>query len=193
MNNVTLIDDLPTIEELEIPKSHGLTMIPQDGAHKFKKYIRNNGITTPPQSGMMSNSRMVQQQPPSPPPVSRNMYYPQPPDEPNNLREQMYQEIDFDPQLHRYYPPNDKYMHAAIRNEKYNPYRIYENFDTSVTTPIVKRSEHTCVDIAEHTANCLVCSKLYASNNTLLIILIIFLAVVNIFLIKYVLETCKQS
>ena len=107
MNNITLIDDLPTIEELEIPKSPGMNMIPPNEANKFQKYIRNSGVTTPSQSGMMSNSRptptqsdMLTNQ--------RNMYQRQPIDDPNNLREQMYNEIEFNPQLHRYHPPNDK-------------------------------------------------------------------------------------
>ena len=170
MNNVTLIDDLPTIEELEIPKSAGMSMIPPNEANKFQKYIRNSGMTTPSQSGMMSNSRMQQQQPPQ-----RNNYHQQPLDDPNNLREQMYQEIDFNPQLQRYHPPNDKYMHIPPQIEKYNPYRIYENFDTSATTtPSPKKNEPSCVDIAEHTSSCMVCSKLYATNNTLLIFLVIF-------------------
>jgi len=193
MNNITLIDDLPTIEELEIPKSPGMNMIPPNEANKFQKYIRNSGITTPSQSGMMSNSRIQQQQstPQQPGMISNkhNMYHQQPPDDPNNLRDQMYSEIDFDPQLQRYHPPNDKYSHIS-QNEKYNPYRIYENFDPSAN---IKKNEHSCLDIAEHTANCLVCSKLYNNNNVLLIILIVFLAIVNILLIKYVLDTCKQS
>jgi hypothetical protein len=195
MNNITLIDDLPTIEELEIPKSNGMSMIPPNEASKFQKYIRNNGITTPPQSGMMSNSRIQQPPPPTQSGMmqnQRNMYQQQPIDDPNNLREQMYNEIDFNPQLHRYHPPNDKYMHMS-HNEKYNPYRIHENFESSVTTPSIKKNDPSCVDIAEHTANCLVCSKLYNNNNAFLIILIVFLAIVNILLIKYVLDTCKQS
>ena len=191
MNNVTLIDDLPTIEELEIPKSHGMTMIPQNEANRFKKFIRNNGFATPEQSGMMSTNKYQKQ----PPPVMRNTYREQPQDDPNNLRDQMYEEIDFDPQQHRYHPPNDKYMpqndkHMS-QNDKYNPYRTQENFDTSTT--YMPKKEHTCVDIAEHTASCLVCSKLYGNNNVLLIILVVFLAFVNILLLKYVLETCKQS
>ena len=195
MNNITLIDDLPTIEELEIPKSSGMSMIPPNEANKYQKFIRNSGITTPPQSGMMSNSKMQQQQPTPPQPImianQRNMYHQQPPDDPNNLRDQMYSEIDFNPQLHRYHPPNDKYTHMT-QSEKYNPYRTYENFDPSVSSNI-KKNEPSCVDIAEHTANCLVCSKLYNNNNALLIILIVFLAIVNILLIKYVLDTCKKQ
>lgn len=189
MNNFTLIDDLPTIEELEIPKSAGMGMIPPSEANKFQKYIRNSGITTPSQSGMMSNNRM-QQQPTTPTktggmmPNQRNMYYQQPIDDPNNLRDQMYQEIDFNPQLQRYHPPNEKYMNMH-QSEKYNPYRTYENFESSAPP----KKEHSCVDIAEHTANCMVCSKLYASNNTLLIFLVIFLALVNLILLKRIIET----
>ena len=185
MNNVTLIDDLPTIEELEIPKSAGMRMIPPNEVNKFQKYIRNSGMTTPTQSGMMSNSRIQPQKPQQ----QHNMFE-QPSDDPNNLREQMYQEIDFNPQLQRYHPPNERYGHMT-QNEKYNPYRIYENFDTSATTtPQTKKNELSCVDIAEHTANCLVCSKLYAAtNNVMLIILVVFLALVNLLLLKRILES----
>jgi hypothetical protein len=44
MNNITLIDDLPTIEELEIPKSSGMSMIPPNEANKYQKFIRNSLI-----------------------------------------------------------------------------------------------------------------------------------------------------
>jgi hypothetical protein len=189
MNNVTFIDDLPTIEELELPKSPGMTMIPPDEVNKFQKYIRNNSMNFAPESGMMMEKRR-----PSPQQQQHEKYQQQLPNDPNNLREQMYKQADFDPQLHRYHPPIDKYAHGEKYADKYNPYhaeRIYENFaEPSVTTTSPpKKSELSCVDIAEHTANCLVCSKLYANNNMLLIILVIFLALVNLLLLKRILET----
>jgi hypothetical protein len=80
--------------------------------------------------------------------------------------------------------------------QPYNAKRVYENFEER---PKLKKqhnhnhndssdNHHNCVDIAEHTSNCLVCSKLYSSNNTLYILLIIFLAIVNLLLLKRILE-----
>jgi hypothetical protein len=51
-NNVTYIDELPDIEELEQQK--GLSMVPEAG--KFQKFLRNNNYNPVQQSGMNTNT-----------------------------------------------------------------------------------------------------------------------------------------
>ena len=79
------------------------------------------------------------------------------------------------------------------KNDVYNPYEeevIQENYEKKMTN-VEKYSNH-CIDVAEHTANCVVCSKLYANNNTIFILIIVFLALVNLLLLKRILETEKH-
>ena len=53
-NHVTLIDDLPLLEDIDKPKTHGLTMIPETEVNKYQKFLRNSGYDPPLESGMMS-------------------------------------------------------------------------------------------------------------------------------------------
>ena len=73
---------------------------------------------------------------------------------------------------------------------------VYERFDSSPKDNKPYKIEHTihnnCVDVADHASTCMVCSKLYTNNNTVFILIIIFLAVVNLLLLKRILETEKS-
>ena len=162
-NQITLIEDLPSLDDLEIPKSAGMSMIPPNESNKYQKFIRNNGYTTPNQSGMgptgkHQNLKIIQ-----PPPLE-------------------------EPRQNFYFEPEEEY-------QPYNAQRVYENYDTPPLplkqshSHIDRITGHSCVDVAEHTINCLVCSKLYANNNTIFILIIVFLAVVNLLLLKRILET----
>ena len=46
----------------------------------------------------------------------------------------------------------------------------------------------SCLDVAEHIANCPICSKFYNTNNTIYIIAIIVLSIICILLLKKVLD-----
>ena len=48
--------------------------------------------------------------------------------------------------------------------------------------------ELNCINVAEHTANCVVCSRLYQQNNAVYIVVIILLAIICILLLKRVLN-----
>jgi hypothetical protein len=50
----------------------------------------------------------------------------------------------------------------------------------------------SCVDVAEHTANCIVCSKLYNTDTSLYIIVISILLLVSAILFKKVLDLQKS-
>ena len=155
-NNTTLIDDLPSLDELEMPKSYGLSMIPETEMNKYQKFVRNNGHSPPTESGMGFKNNHHQSSKSS-----------------NNHIENH----------------NNQY-NQNNQNNQYNPYEaeiIHENFEENS-----HKHEHgtsNCVDVAEHTSSCLVCSRLYTNNNTVFILMIIFLAIVNLLLLKRILET----
>jgi hypothetical protein len=173
MNNVTLIDDLPTLEELDFQQSPGIGMIPPNEANKYQKFIRNSGFTTPPQSGMNISSNNKQK-----------------------IKDYRFNENQFQNMGNEYQPyygerfrenfgdpteekeENEEASHKH-RHGKYRPGRCEPDININCS----------CIDVAEHTENCLVCSKLYTNNNTVYIIMIIFLAVVNLLLLKRILET----
>ena len=58
MNRVTMLEDLPQLDEIESKYAH-----PSDG-DTYKKFIRNSGYTTPTESGMGVNSPMLPQKMP---------------------------------------------------------------------------------------------------------------------------------
>jgi hypothetical protein len=87
---------------------------------------------------------------------------------------------------------NNNYMQDN-KNFKYNPYEaepVHENYESKLS--YTEKSSNRCIDVADHTANCVVCSKLYANNNTIFILIIVFLALVNLLLLKRILETEKH-
>lgn len=69
--------------------------------------------------------------------------------------------------------------------------RDYFNYMSGSGSGSGSFNHNNCVDVSEHTLNCIVCSKLYNNNNTLYILVIIFLAIVNLLLLKRILETDK--
>jgi hypothetical protein len=158
--NVTMLSELPDIEDLEEnkPSSIGLNMIPSDMG-KYQKYIRNNTYNPEQLSGMST--------------------------QPNNQYNQYkvgYQTqgsyIDYAPMSP--YPPqpqhNDiQYTHANF--DKLQSY--YEPYEKQASS---------CIDVANHAANCPVCSKLYNNDRTVYIITIAILCIICILLLKRVLD-----
>jgi len=163
MNNVTLIDDLPNLDDLEtIPQQNinsGLEMIPDPG--RYKKFIRNSGMSTPIQSGMQINN-----------PKNKMTY----PPFRNNKTDK-----DFENILQEYNVPGD-----------YKPYipETYENFDVKMNPYLRKTTDDdvTCIHVSHHTENCNVCSKLYSNNNMVFIFIVIFQAIIILLLIKKILD-----
>jgi len=214
MNNVTLIDDLPSLDELEVAKPQGLSMIPQNEIHKYQKFIRNSGYNTPEQAGMQSDKKNLQ------PHYDQQQRYPQ--QRYQQIHPQMHSRIhaQIHPQMHaqmhpHYHQPHQGYydqqqaypqnFQELQQDFKYNPYlpeRVYENFENEnkneneneIKEQYIRPERikyHNCIDIAEHAHNCVVCSKLYTNNNTIYILIIVFLAIVNLLLLKRILDVEK--
>jgi hypothetical protein len=135
IRNVTLIDDLPYLQDLE---NSGVQ--PPDGQPQVAKFIRPTSNVLPTESGMNADfsyikknetARKQLQQPSFPSPVTQ----------------------DFQPQI-----------------------RNIVTFETN------------CVSCAEHTANCIVCSKLYNTDNTMYLIVIVVLLIISVLLLKKILD-----
>jgi hypothetical protein len=156
--NITMIDDLPFLDDLEnnTRNNNGLMMIPSDTSSKVQKFIRNtNTHNAPYESGMNMNQsqpppqQFVSQQ--QPPPQFMNEII----DDPRN-----YQQMQFEPE-----------QYERKQQRRYNDF-----------------NEPTCIQVADHTMNCVVCSKLYQCNNTGYIVVIILLAIISVLLLKRVLN-----
>lgn len=162
MNNVTLIDDLPNLDDLEpttpVNINSGFEMIPDPG--RYKKFIRNSGMATPIESGMQINTPK-----PNYPPLKNNKI--------QKDVENLFPEYHIQGEYKPYVPST------------------YENFDVRVNPSYSKKvndEDITCVHVAHHTENCTVCSKLYSNNNMVFIFVIIFQAIIILLLIKKILE-----
>ena len=58
----------------------------------------------------------------------------------------------------------------------------------NITTYDMPNNTPTCLDIAEHIANCPICSKFYNNDKTLYIVSIVVLSIICIILLKKVLD-----
>lgn len=165
MKNVTPIDMLPELEDLEggsigsggkpnyssvpgggsyatVPGNFpGAQMIPNSEIERMARHVRN-GHVLHPDSGMIpyKESEMMQQRP--------------------------------------LYHPNTQMMNS---------------YGTPIAPEVVETknglsASPTCLEVADHIANCPICSKFYNNDKTIYIIAIVLLAIVCILLLKRVLD-----
>lgn len=158
-NNVTMIDDLPYLEDLE--RESFINGVPPAELKQISKFIRNTAYNPPYESGM--NSNMSQQQMIM---LSQQQQQSQPQQQqgPPQIIEQNVDQIPLQP-----VDPNFRFQQQMHR--------------------ILSLS---CVDVAEHTSNCIVCSKLYNTDTSLYIIVISILLLVSAILFKKVLDLQKS-
>jgi len=174
---ITMIDDLPFLDELENPRSNGLTMIPTDNMPTVQKFIRNNNYNPPVESGMSNQ--------PSP-----NIHQQQH----NNHQQEQYQQYQQHQHQHQQQHQQQKHNQESFEHEMFNDPRIFmSQFQEPQEQTHTHRffhnpNEPSCIVVAEHTTNCIVCSKLYQNNTTGYIIVIIILAIISILLLKRVLN-----
>lgn len=150
-NNVTMIDNLPDIDDIE-SKSF-MTGVPSAEMKQVSKFIRDTTYSPPYESGMSAyssnNNRVVAQQQQQQPRVQL-------------------------PSL----PPPPLPQSAQLPGEEQQHHRIMSSL--------------SCIDVAEHAANCIVCSRLYNTDMTVYIIVISILLLTIVILIKKVLD-CPSS
>lgn len=149
-NNVTYIDDLPYLEEIE--RQSAVNGVPPNEMKQISKFIRETGYNPPQESGMSLNY-------PSPPPPQQQRQQPSPP-----------------PQQPLSPPPN---------------YQMIEEVAQQHPPHVQRALSLSCIDVAEHTANCVVCSRIYNTDNSLYIISISALLLIIVILIKKILDLQK--
>ena len=82
------------------------------------------------------------------------------------------------------YIQKESFMHGRPDNHVNHVKQVEEHFKTFNMPP----GTPTCLDVAEHIANCPICSKFYNTDKTIYIIAIIALAIICILLLKKVLD-----
>lgn len=176
-NNITLIDDLLDVEDIEQPKTQGLGMIPEAETNKYQKFIRNNGYNVPQQAGMQLNNNI---------PPFANVHSAQQIMQQQMMPPQMIQQQMMPPQMmNQKLPYNDP--NGDFQNN-FQPYIEQEKFNNNLFEGYEPSNKPTCLAVAEHTADCKVCSKLYNNDKTVYIIAIVLLSIICILLLKKVLD-----
>ena len=152
--NVTPLEMLPDLEDLEKNDYSSMNVLPPGEAEKFARYIRgnqHNGIAK--QSGMTPIIHSVQ-------PHHHNQHH-------NQFNHNQFNDNQF----------NDK-------KENYD----HKEQEDGIKTFNMPPGTPSCLDVAEHIANCPICSKFYNTDKTIYIIAIVILSIICILLLKKVLN-----
>ena len=147
--NVTPLEMLPELEDLEKNDYSSMNVLPPGEAEKFARYIRgnqHNGIAK--QSGMTPNLHSVQPR-------------------------------------HQHQNHHHQY---TDKKENYNYHIQPEQQEDGIKTFNMPSGTPSCLDVAEHIANCPICSKFYNTDKTIYIIAIVILSIICILLLKKVLN-----
>jgi hypothetical protein len=146
--NVTPLEMLPDLEDLEKNDYSSMNVLPPGEAEKFARYIRGNQ-----HNGIAKQSGMT--------PITHSL-------QPHNHQHHN----------HQHHPFNDK-------KENYD-YNIQQ--EDGIKTFNMPAGTPSCLDVAEHIANCPICSKFYNTDKTIYIIAIAILSIICILLLKKVLN-----
>ena len=160
--NYTLIDELPDLEDLESGNQNrggGINMIPPDNANQIQKFIRNNIYEPPIESGMAQPQR----------------------------QRQSVQQVQQVQQVQEFIIPQQPQNQFTEEPVMYEPNFNQQNMYRP-PPPQQHSYDINCINVADHTTNCVVCSRLYQHNTSGYIVVIILLAIICILLLKRVLN-----
>ena len=154
--NVTPLEMLPELEDLEKSDFSPMNVLPPGEAEKFGRYIRgnyHNGIAK--QSGMA--------------PIIHSVH----------------------PRHHHHNHNHNQFNDNQFNDNQFNDKK--ENYDhkeqeDGIKTFNMPSGTPSCLDVAEHIANCPICSKFYNTDKTIYIIAIVILSIICILLLKKVLN-----
>lgn len=176
--NVTFLEDLPDIEDIEMgggggdgpnirtrnfqreSKYPGNGILPESEGNKYDKFIRNHDNNAPVQeSGMYVPRGHNIQQPEHPP-------YP--------------------PQQHPQNRPRENFNREHIISRDNI---IDEGFEQQPPKKVYSLSDGpSCIDVANHIAECPICSKFYNNDKTLYLLIIAIMSIVCVLLLKRVID-----
>lgn len=163
-NNVTMIDDLPYLEDLE--RQSYINGVPPAELKQVSKFIRDTAYNPPNESGMGNHS----------------------------------QQFSHPPSRYQKQPSQQQHMQAPTKPQQQSQSQmimIEQNIDPDFMRQQQQQQQMhkilslSCIDVAEHTSNCIVCSKLYNTDTSLYIIVISILLLVSAILFKKVLDLQK--
>ena len=162
-SNITMLSELPDIDEIESPLPHertirsnqvkqpynGAMLLPEDQVEKHGKFVRGTHMT-PKESGMVAPYNTIRQN--------------------TNLDSDFYAQS---------FPNYD----MLLQQQEQQPVLQQEQ-------PIFYQPPQiiSCIDTAQHCTSCPVCSRLYNSDKTIYIVIIVILSMFCLILTKKVLD-----
>ena len=166
-NMVTFIDDLPLISDVE--NSGGMyPMIPQNESNKVKRMIRNYDHDMPMESGMNTKNHQSFHDEE----MKKKMFD----DEQKMIQQQQEQQKENFHIRMKMFEEQEEQQEDHHRKKKKRNRNIDMDCDLN------------CISVAEHTTNCVVCSKLYNDDRSIYLGSIIVLLIVSMILLKKVVE-----
>lgn len=202
-SNITYIKDLkniPYLDELENDYTDygNEALMSTSQFNTVQKFIRNHDRSIPREAGMNSSDyqreiiqqklnqyhqhqQQLQQQP-------QHQFHQQQHHQNysyvNDDDEEIYENPHPQQQQHAHHN-NPHYQQLHLKSKSYD----YDDEIESNTELDFKYVDTlSCVDVARHTKNCPVCSKLYKNNNSILVAIIVFLLLVCIYLLKRIVK-----
>lgn len=165
--NRTYIDELPFLEDVISSEQQnlngGLNMIPSSESGKIKKFIRNNEYNIPFEAGM--NTKQQQMMEEEQELVKQQQIYEE---QQRQLQIQQMQQMQEQEEFQQY---EEKRKHKKKR------FHVHES-----------ECDLNCISVADHAANCIVCSKLYNNDKSLYLAIIGVMIVICVILMKKVVE-----
>jgi len=174
-NNVTRLESLPDLDDLEEEKNYISEENYHNNKNKYSKFIRQSYYGKP-ESGMglyknsdsnVNNSHNHEQQ------MRHNENQQMP-----HIHEQQMRHNDNQQMSHIHEQQMSDSNISNINsydNEQFNSCKKFNNIPT-------------CLDIAEHISNCPICSKFYNNDKTIYIIAIVVLFIIVLILLKKILD-----
>lgn len=169
--NRTYIDELPFLEDVISSDQQilngGLSMIPSSESGKIKRFIRNNEYNLPSEAGMNTKQQQMNEE------------------QELVRQQQMYEEQQRQLQIQR-----------QLERQEQELQTIPEEYEEKVRGKNKKKHQRNyesdcdlnCISVADHAANCIVCSRLYNNDRSLYLAIIGVLIVICVILMKKVVE-----
>jgi hypothetical protein len=164
-----MIDDLPYLEDLEYASYMNMNGVPATEMKQVSKFIRDTAYNPPVESGMYMGNN----------PHQPSGHHHQPP---------RYSKIGVGNGTAA--PPQQQ--PPMMISEPYTAGGGEEGYRHNTNHQMHRILSLSCVDVAEHATNCIVCSKLYNTDTTLYVIVISILLLTVVILMKKVLDLQKS-
>lgn len=103
----------------------------------------------------------------------------------NNQHNGIAKQSGMAPNIHSVHPHHYQHHQYNDKKENYDYNHIKED---GIKTFNMPSGTPSCLDVAEHIANCPICSKFYNTDKTIYIIAIVILSIICILLLKKVLN-----